>query len=162
MYEVVREESSDSSLQWVSARLVSMETGPWCSCFFAPRIMANAQTQLINDVPLDIAVQHDVGHFLEVRVQARGNKSSQTICHGDVCHFTARVLDMFLPGGFPLVHAKQNFRIRRHTFNIMHSLRETLSLAGVLSFVSSQKLAIFVTVWKGFPFVFCAKMLKSC
>ena len=56
----------------------------------------------------------------------------------------------------------------------MPSLRETLTPAGVLSLVSSQKLdpspaplqhsssAMFFTVWKGSPFVFCAKMLKSC
>ena len=98
-----------------------------------------------------------------------GTGLRKRFCHGDVCHFTARVLDTLLQGGFPLFHARQNFRIRRHTFDIMHSLRETLTPAGVLSLVSSQKpqqpsssSAMFFMVWKGFPFVFCAKMLKSC
>ena len=53
------------------------------------------------DVLLHVPVKNDVRHLLNVFRKFSWNKPSHSVCHGDVLHLAASVLDVFLPLRLP-------------------------------------------------------------
>ena len=97
--------------------------------------------------------------------------SPQATCHGDVCHFSASVLDTFLQGCFPVFHATEILRVRRYPVDIMNYLCETLT-PGSCALVNSQTvdpisrtttalLRHVLRCLERVPFVFC-RTSNSC
>ena len=77
----------------------------------------------------EVSVQNWAGHPLKIpRTDVRREVSSSKVSRGDVCHFSASVLDVFFQGSCPHCHAGD-----RHSVDVVPSLRQSLASACVLA-----------------------------
>ena len=58
-------------------------------------VVTQSQSNLVDDVLFYVTVTNDVRHLAKVYRKIRENQSSLAVCHGDVRHLAASVLDVF-------------------------------------------------------------------